>query len=313
MRAIAIDFETANPARASACAVGLAVIEDGVVVETAYHLIRPKPLTFGYFETRVHGITAEDVAGAPEFPGVFAAIRPYLGSHLLMAHNQAFDVSVLKASAEFYGLDLPAFDVLCTLELSRAVWRDRRGHKLSDVAGYLGLEFRHHHAEDDALMAARIGLHAAGLTGVAGMRAAAKRDRRRGPSGRSGGAGAGPGGGARDTARGRRRLDRCGRVRGHRLDRQSVPGALRLSAGGVLRPLRLHRRAQRSRLPPCPRPRRRLDRSSRLGEPRRGARVRPSLPAGRRPCLRRRATLTGRDWGPSAVPWVRRAAGSCRD
>lgn len=175
MRAIAIDFETANPARASACAVGLAVIEDGVVVDTAYHLIRPRPLTFGYFETRVHGITAEDVAGAPEFPAVFASIRSYLGSHLLMAHNQAFDVSVLKASAELYGLDLPAFDVLCTLELSRAVWRDRRGHKLSDVAGYLGLEFRHHHAEDDALMAARIGLHAAGLAGVAGMRAAAKR------------------------------------------------------------------------------------------------------------------------------------------
>jgi DNA polymerase-3 subunit epsilon len=175
MRALAIDFETANPARASACAVGLAVIEDGAIVQTAYHLIRPRPLEFGFFETRVHGLTARDVAQAPEFPAAFAAIRPYLGSHVLMAHNQAFDVSVLKAAAALFGLALPAFDVLCTLELARAVWREARGHKLSDVAGYLGFDFRHHHAEDDAIMAARIGLHAAEQAGVKGMRAAAAR------------------------------------------------------------------------------------------------------------------------------------------
>jgi DNA polymerase-3 subunit epsilon len=175
MRAIAIDFETANSARASACAVGLAVIEDGVLVDTTYHLIRPRPLEFGFYETRVHGLTVADVIDAPEFPAVFMAIRPYLGSHLVLAHNQSFDVAVLKACAELYRLDLPAFDVACTVEMSRVMWPGRGGHKLSDVAGYLGLDFRHHHAHDDAVMAARIALHAASLAGVAGVRDAARR------------------------------------------------------------------------------------------------------------------------------------------
>lgn len=175
MRAIAIDFETANSARASACAVGLAVIEDGVVVDTAYHLIRPRPLEFGFYETRVHGLTVADVVDAPEFPHVFQAIRPYLGSHLVLAHNQSFDVAVLKAAAALYDLDLPAFDVACTVEMARVLWPGRGGHKLSDVAGYLGVSFRHHHAHDDAIMAARVALHAAATAGVAGVRAAAAR------------------------------------------------------------------------------------------------------------------------------------------
>jgi DNA polymerase-3 subunit epsilon len=175
MRAIAIDFETANGARASACALGIAVIEGGRIVAADYRLIRPRPLEFGYYETRVHGLTAEDVADAPEFPDVFAAVRRYLGSHLLMAHNQSFDVGVIRASAALYGLDLPPFDVLCTLELARAIWRGPVGHKLSDIAPRLGVDFRHHHAGDDAVMAARIGLHAAELAGTTAVSAAARR------------------------------------------------------------------------------------------------------------------------------------------
>ena len=60
-RYIAIDFETANAKRVSACSVGVAVIEDGRVVETFPSLIKPPPDydTFAPLNVRIHGITSE--------------------------------------------------------------------------------------------------------------------------------------------------------------------------------------------------------------------------------------------------------------
>lgn len=65
----ATDFETANSVHASACAVGLAKIRDGGIVETASWLIAP-PEGLDHFASRnvaIHGITAKAVAGAPSW------------------------------------------------------------------------------------------------------------------------------------------------------------------------------------------------------------------------------------------------------
>lgn len=175
MHALAIDFETANSSRSSPCAVGLAWIENGAIAASGYHLIRPKVPDFGFYETRIHGITAKDVQDSPEFPEVFAHIRPYLASHVLLCHGSAFDVSVLIATAKSYGLALEPFDVLCTLQLARRLWPGRGGHSLSHIAQYLDVSFQHHYAEDDALMSARIAVHAAQQFGARGIRDAAKR------------------------------------------------------------------------------------------------------------------------------------------
>ncbi len=52
---VAIDFETANYDRSSACAVGLAIVRDGRVVQTLKTLIRP-PTRFFLF-TDLHNIS----------------------------------------------------------------------------------------------------------------------------------------------------------------------------------------------------------------------------------------------------------------
>jgi DNA polymerase-3 subunit epsilon len=49
MRFTAIDFETANADRGSACAVGLVVVEDGQIVSRTSQLIRPEPCRFDPF------------------------------------------------------------------------------------------------------------------------------------------------------------------------------------------------------------------------------------------------------------------------
>ena len=62
---VALDFETADYQPDSACAVGLAKVRGGEVVDTLYSLIRP-PRRRVLF-TWVHGITWKDVQGSPTF------------------------------------------------------------------------------------------------------------------------------------------------------------------------------------------------------------------------------------------------------
>lgn len=40
-RFVAIDFETADPKRDSACALGIVVVDKGEIVDREYRLIRP--------------------------------------------------------------------------------------------------------------------------------------------------------------------------------------------------------------------------------------------------------------------------------
>jgi DNA polymerase-3 subunit epsilon len=166
VRALAIDFETANEQRSSACAVGLAWIEDGSVVRRAYRLIRPPEMRFSPFNTKVHGLTARDVEGAGAFPDVMGEFLGELSSHVLLAHNAAFDVGVLLAGLEAYGRQAPEFDYLCTVKVAQAAWPRHPRHSLDAVARLLGIEFRHHHAGEDAEACARVALAAARSVGA---------------------------------------------------------------------------------------------------------------------------------------------------
>jgi DNA polymerase III subunit epsilon len=55
-RFIAMDFETANYNRNSACSIGIAVIEDLEIIETKHWFIRPPELYFHPFNISIHGI-----------------------------------------------------------------------------------------------------------------------------------------------------------------------------------------------------------------------------------------------------------------
>lgn len=67
---VALDFETANGKRASACSVGLAKFDDnGQLAGTFHSLIKPHP-EHSFFQPAniwVHGIRPDDVADAPEW------------------------------------------------------------------------------------------------------------------------------------------------------------------------------------------------------------------------------------------------------
>ncbi len=157
MKIAVIDFETANTSRASACALGVAVIEDGTVTVRAETLIKP-PEACGWFRDdfiRIHGITPDAVRDAPTFDAVFDAFRPHLAGAVLAAHNAPFDMGVLGALLGTYGISF-ACESLCTLRLARAAWPRLRSHSLAAVAAHLGVALDHHRAGSDAYAAARI-------------------------------------------------------------------------------------------------------------------------------------------------------------
>jgi DNA polymerase-3 subunit epsilon len=150
----AIDFETANRYRNSACAVGVVQVRDGRVVERAYELIRPP---FRLFEfTYIHNLSWDDVAGAATFERVWKKLAPLLrGSSFLAAHNAPFDRGVLRACCQWYGLETPSTPFECTVKLARAKW-GIFPTKLPDVARHLGLTLKHHDAASDAEACAMI-------------------------------------------------------------------------------------------------------------------------------------------------------------
>ncbi len=154
MKTIAIDFETANEQRGSACSVGLAWIEDNRVMRVEERLIRPKTMRFSSFNIAIHGIRPEHVEDAGEFPEVMDEFAEDFRDATMIAHNAAFDFSVWRACLDQYRQSYPELRYLCSVKMAQKVWPHLGSHKLNVLASHLGLTFAHHNAAEDAAVCA---------------------------------------------------------------------------------------------------------------------------------------------------------------
>ena len=154
MNFLAIDFETADYGRDSACAVGLVRADHETILSTASFLIRPPRRDFVF--TYIHGITWEDVADKPTFGQLWPEIKPYFeGIEFVAAHNSSFDQGVLFACCAAAGLEPPPVEFRCTMRLSRGVW-GIYPTTLPDVCRRLSIPLNHHEALSDTLACASI-------------------------------------------------------------------------------------------------------------------------------------------------------------
>jgi len=157
---VAIDFETANAKRASACSIGMARVRGGEIVETFYELIKPEPFDFNYINISIHGITPEMVGAKPTFVELWSKINSFVGDDVLVAHNVSFEQSVINQTLSQGGLQLPNFDYLCTLYMTKVNYPRRLGYKLDDVCkDLLGKNVNHHDALEDAIACAELAVH----------------------------------------------------------------------------------------------------------------------------------------------------------
>lgn len=153
-RFAAIDFETADYGRDSACALAIVVVEDGKIVHKGYTLLRPprKDFVFSY----LHGITWDHVKDEPDFKVLWPKIRLlFKGVDFIAAHNASFDRSVLYSCCGNASVKPPDTDFLCTMKLARRLW-NLKPTKLPDVCRHLGITLKHHDAASDALACAKI-------------------------------------------------------------------------------------------------------------------------------------------------------------
>lgn len=159
MNFTAIDFETANGKRSSACALGIAVVKSCEIVETRYWLMRPQPFQFNYFNVLVNGLTEKQLANKPSFCDYWDEIKPYIENQVIIAHNAAFDVSVLLSVLRYYEIHPPSLKYICTYQAGRKFFQHLLNYKLDTLAAHIGIQFRHHNAAEDAETAAKIMSH----------------------------------------------------------------------------------------------------------------------------------------------------------
>lgn len=166
---LAIDFETANPKRASVCQIGLAKVRDGEVVKKVCLPVYP-PRGFTNFHERniaVHGLTPRYVYGAPGWPEILERLIRFAGDLPLVAHNAAFEKSVIVQASEAEGLTAPGFNYLCSAKMARHMLPELESYKLDVVTRHLGLpSFAHHDAGDDAVACANVVLALAAENGA---------------------------------------------------------------------------------------------------------------------------------------------------
>ena len=157
MQYVALDFETASSRADSACSIGLVKMdEEGYVIDTYYSLVRPPVLIFDPICTAIHKLDSIDIAKAPTFKEQWPQIRSFIGDLPLVAHNAPFDIRVLRATLEAWGLEVPCNEYYCTLSLSRKLWKGKQSYKLTYLSSEFGWEYDAHNALEDALMCGRI-------------------------------------------------------------------------------------------------------------------------------------------------------------
>ena len=157
-RYVAVDFETANAQRVSACAIGVAVLENGEITDRFTSLIKPPDDYFAPINVKIHGITSEMVADAPTFDELFPRLHEMADGCPLLGYS-IFDRSVIKSLSDFYGLRIKRSrleEYIDVCGIARGKLPDLKNHKLPTIVKHFNLgDFKHHDAAADAEMCAR--------------------------------------------------------------------------------------------------------------------------------------------------------------
>ena len=149
-RYIAFDVETPNSENNRMSAIGVAVVEDGVIVDEFSTLVNPETW-FAPFHIALTGITPEMAEKAPSFGQLWPQLEPVFSSGILAAHNAPFDMSVLAKCLRAYCVEWrDTASYVCTCQMGRRCYPKLRNHRLDTLCAYRGIELDHHQAGSDS-------------------------------------------------------------------------------------------------------------------------------------------------------------------
>ncbi len=146
-----IDVETTggSPFFSRIIEIGLLRIQHGEVVEQFQTLVNPNQ-EIPEFITNMTGIKESDVMNKPVFAELAEDLLTKFENAMFVAHNANFDYSFLKEEFRRAGFSFN-IDRLCTVRLSRALFKEHRRHNLSAIIERYNFECENRHrAFDDA-------------------------------------------------------------------------------------------------------------------------------------------------------------------
>lgn len=124
---------------------------------------RPKDY-FSSFNTHVHGIIEDHVAGKPCFGDLHPEIARHLTGRITVAHSY-FDKGALAAACRVHDRGPIPATWLDSVRVAKRVWPDLPSHRLNIVSNHSGIRLKHHDALSEARAAGLIVMRAIGDTG----------------------------------------------------------------------------------------------------------------------------------------------------
>ena len=155
---VAIDFETANKYRNSACALSAIIVCNNQITDKKFWYIKPN--TDDFYFSYLHGIKAETVKNSMNIAELWnSELKELLSGKIIVAHNAPFDISVLRASLAEYDIKIPRYQAIDKVLLARKYFPLLDNYKLPTVCKFLDIKLDHHNALSDAEACANIVIH----------------------------------------------------------------------------------------------------------------------------------------------------------
>ena len=127
-------------------------LKNGEIIDTMQTFIKP-PVPINAFIAEKTNITNAVVANAPEISEVIDQILDFIGDSVLVAHNATFDYGFINAELKRLGREPLKNPVIDTLDLARAIHKDRRTYRLGNIARHYRVAYDEdvaHRADYDA-------------------------------------------------------------------------------------------------------------------------------------------------------------------
>ncbi|MBN8534596.1 MAG: CBS domain-containing protein [Rhizobiales bacterium] len=157
--AIVFDTETTglDASEARLLQFGAVHIEAGTLAATRFECKVNPSVAIPPASTKIHGLTAESLAGAPTFPEAYARFCGFAETRVLIGHNVGFDLAILQRECKLAGLKPPQNRMLDTRLLAELCFPRLAGFTLDALASHLGLTISgRHDALADAELTAKL-------------------------------------------------------------------------------------------------------------------------------------------------------------
>ena len=158
MRFVAIDTETPTSFNDDLCELGIAIVDDDVIVETRDWLIKPYNNCYFHRNSEIHGINADDTKNSPSFDIVYSELLPYLlNCDVIVAHNAVFDMTVIKKTMLRFNLQMPNLKYICSRNVGRKAYCGLSHFDLTTLCEINHIDMGiHHRADYDAVSCAKL-------------------------------------------------------------------------------------------------------------------------------------------------------------